>query len=175
MRFVVIFAVIVLLASTVVVSAQNDKVDFSGEWVLNTDKSDTGQGPGGRRGGMSAFKLIINQKENQLVVQAFRENRKGEEITTELTYALDGEKSENTTLFGTQVSKVRWSKDGQSLHISSTLTMSRGEREFTMESDETWTLDKGTLIIETTRSTPRGEMKSKAVYDSVEKTKIEKK
>ncbi len=168
MRFAGLFTIAILLMSAVSMSAQDNRVDFSGEWVLNTDKSDLGRGPRGRGGGMSPSKLIIEQKENQLVVKAFRKNRSGEDVTTESTYALDGKKSENKRGFGKQVSVTEWSEDGQTLKISSTMTMSRGDRKFTMESTETWALSKSTLIIETTRSTPMGEMTSKLVYEKAQ-------
>ena len=48
------------------------------------------------------------------------------------------------------------------------MNMSRGDREFTMESKAVWSLDEDALTIVTTRSTPMGERTSTAVYDKVE-------
>ncbi len=169
MRFIALFTVVVLLMSTVIVSAQDSKVNFSGEWVLNAEKSDQPERPGGRRRGMLASKMVIEQKDNKLVVERFRKNRDGEDVSTKLSYTLDGKKCKNDLNFGTRESVAKWSKDGKTLTIESTITMSRGDREFTMESTEKWSLDKDTLTIEATRSTPRGERTSKAVYDKSEK------
>jgi dipeptidyl aminopeptidase/acylaminoacyl peptidase len=165
MRYLSLFICVVLLLSASVANAQENPVVFSGKWVLNAEKSELGGGPGGRRGRMAASRMVVEQKDNKLVVEAFRQNRDGEEVSTVSTYTLDGKESKNETNFGTTVSVAKWSKDGKTLTIESTMTMSRGDREFTIESTAVWSLEKDTLMIETTRSTPRGERTSKAVYD----------
>lgn len=173
MRSFVLFIIVVFLMSAVVVSAQEGKVNFSGEWTLNADKSEFGGGGGGggRGGGrgMGSSKMIVEQKDNALTVETFRQNRDGEEVSTTNTYTLDGKKSNNESNFGTTVSVVNWSKDGKTLTIESTMTGSRGGQEFTMESTAVWSLEGNILTVETTRSTPRGEMTSKAVYDKAVK------
>ena len=171
MRLIALFTVAVLLLGAIVVSAQEAKPNFSGEWVLNADKSTQPEGPGGRRGGMMASKMTIEQKDNQLIIESVRKNRDGEDVSTKATYTLDGKKCKNDTNFGTRESTANWSKDGKMLTIESTMNMSRGDREFTMESTEKWSLDKNVLTIETTSSSPRGERTSKAVYHKVEKKK----
>lgn len=171
MRFFALITVTVTLLSTIFVGAQEPKPNFSGEWTLNAAKSDQPEGPGGRRGPMMPSKMIVEQKENQLIVEVFRKNREGQDVTDKSTYTLDGKKCKNDSNWGTRESKVNWSKDGKTLIIESTMTISRGDREFTMESTEKWSLDKNVLTIETTRSTPMGERTSKAVYDKVEAKK----
>lgn len=180
MRVIALFTVAFLLISALVVGAQESKPNFSGEWALNAEKSDMGGDRSGQRsgerggrrgGGMLASKMIIEQQDNKLIVETFRKNRDGEDVSTKLTYTLDGKKSKNDLNFGTQESVAKWAKDDKTLVIESTMNMSRGDRDFTMESTEKWSLDKGTLTIERTRSTPRGERTSKAVYDKVEKEK----
>ncbi len=169
MRLIALFTVVVLLMGAIVVSAQDAKPNFSGEWVLNADKSTQPEGQGSRRGGMMASKMTIEQKDNQMIVESIRKNRDGEDVSTKATYTLDDKKCKNDTNFGTRESTANWSKDGKMLTIESTMTMSRGDREFTMKSTEKWSLDKNVLTIETTLSSPRGERTSKAVYDKVEK------
>lgn len=171
MKFIASLAVVVLLMSAFIVAAQDTKPNFSGEWTLNADKSDQPEGPGGRRGPMAPSKLIVEQKENQLVVETFRKNREGQDVTDKSTYTLDGKKCKNDTNWGTRESTVNWSKDGKTLIIESTMKMSRGDRDFTMESTEKWSLDKNVLTIVTTRSTPMGERTTKAVYEKVEAKK----
>jgi len=180
MRVIALFIVAFLLIGALIVSDQDVKPNFSGEWALNAEKSDMGgdrsgqrgRERGGRRGGgMLASKMIIEQQDNKLIVETFRKNRDGEDISTKLTYTLDGKKCKNDLNFGTQESVAKWSRDGKMLTIESTMNMSRGDREFTMNSTEKWSLDKNVLTIETTRSTPMGERTSKAVYDKVEKKK----
>ena len=165
MRYLGLFVSGVLLLSASVLGAQESAVNFSGEWVLNEDKSDLGDGSGGRRRGMAASKMNIEQKGNKLAVEAFRTNRDGEEVSRVSTYTLDGKECTNGNDFMTSVSVAEWSKDGKTLTISSTSTFSRRDRQFTMESTQIWSLDKGALTIDTTRSSQRGERKSKTVYN----------
>jgi hypothetical protein len=171
MKFIALFTVLVLLMGAVVVSAGDSKPNFSGEWILNAEKSNQGTEQGGRRGSMMASKMTIEQKDNQLIVDSVRKNRDGEDVSTKATYTLDGKKCKNDTNFGTRESTANWSKDGKMLTIESTMNVSRGDREFTMKSTEKWSLDKNVLTVETTSSSPRGERTSKAVYDKVEKKK----
>jgi len=171
MRTVALFTVIILLIGVVSISAGDSKVDFSGTWTLNADKSELGGGRGGSRGFRGYSKMVVEQIDNKLIVETFRNNRDGEETSNKNTHTLDGKKCKNDSNFGTAVSTVNWAKDGKSLTIKSTRTFSRGDREFTMESTEKWSLDKDVLTIETNRSTPRGERKSKAVYEKAENQK----
>ena len=171
MRTVALFTVIILLIGVVAVNAEENKVDFSGTWTLNADKSELGGGRGGSRGFRGYSKMVVEQIDNKLIVETFRQNRDGEEVSNKNTYTLDGKECKNDSNFGTMVSNANWAKDGKTLTIKSTRTFSRGDREMTMESNEKWSLDKDTLTIETTRSTPRGEMKSKAVYEKGGKKK----
>jgi hypothetical protein len=167
-------------------TVQKGAVDFSGVWMLNPEKTEL-RGPRdetresaregerreqkeGRRGGMrmGASKAIIEQKENELLVEMFLQNWEGEEFSIKSTYTLDGKKCKNDSNFGTRISTARWSRDGKTLTIASTMTMFREDQEFNMESTEQWSLDNNMLTIQTTRSTPMGERTSKAVYDKIE-------
>ena len=168
MRYLVLFISGVLLLIASVLSAQESTVNFAGEWVLNEDKSDLGGSPSGRRS-MIASKMVVEQKDDKFVVEAFRTNRDGEEVSTVFTYTLDGKECKNESDYRTSVSVAEWSEDGKTLTISSTITFSRSGQEFTMESTEIWSLDKDALSVETTRSTSRGERTSKGVYDKSEK------
>ena len=113
--------------------------------------------------------MIVTQKDNKLTVETFRVNRDGDEVSTVAAYTLDGEKSKNDTEYSTRVSTAKWEKDGTVLVISSTMTMSRGDREFTSETIEKWSLDKERLTVESTRKSQRGDRTSKLVYDKAEK------
>ncbi|MBN2355765.1 hypothetical protein JXO59_06605 [candidate division KSB1 bacterium] len=164
MRIIVSLVVAALMISVLLSFAQDTAVNFSGIWILDKDKSEMGEG-GGRRGrGMAATKMIITQEKNKLIVESFRTNRNGEEISSTATYTLDGKKCENAMGNRTGVSTVEWSEDGKSLIIQSEMTFSRNDQEFTVQSEATWSLQKEELMIETTRSTSMGERTSKAVY-----------
>ena len=167
MKSVALLTIMVLLIGACVVNAQEGKVDFTGEWVLNTDKSD--MGGGGRGRGRGATKMIVKQEGNKLEVESFRQNRDGEEVSTVYNYTLDGKECENEARGGSNISVVEWSKDGKTLVIESERTISRGDEEFTMNSTEEWSLDKETLTIKRMMSSARGDRESTAVYDKVTK------
>lgn len=168
MKNAALIMIIVLVLGACIVGAQEGKVNYSGEWTLNANKSEMGGGGrSGRRGRMggAGSKMVVEHKDNKLVVVSYRTNRDGEEITTETTYTLNGEKVESETNFGTQVAEAKWSKDGKTITIYSERTMSRGDREFTIESTAVWSLEDGALVMNTERTTSRGDWTSKAVYD----------
>jgi hypothetical protein len=163
MRYFALFLCAILFLNFTIIYAGDGKVNFSGEWTLDKDKSDLGDSSGRRRG-RAASKLIIEQEDNKIIVESFRQNRDGEEVSTKLTYTFDGKKIKNEMRFGDQVSTAKWSGDGKTLTIESTMTMSRGDRDITIESTNNWCLDGELLTIGSTRITPRGERKSNAVY-----------
>jgi hypothetical protein len=168
MRSIALLTILGLLVGICAVSAQDTKVNFSGEWILNADKSEQGGGGGGGRG-MGSSKLIVKQEDTKLAVESFRQNRDGEEVSTVSNYTLDGKECENEARFGKQISVVNWSKDGKTLVIESESTMSRNGEEMTFNSKEEWTLDKDTLTIHRTMSSSRGDRESKTVYDRAKK------
>jgi len=184
MRYLVFFISVVFVLSACLVVAQSNKADFSGEWAFNADQSEMGGPPsgsppgggqgggppaGGRGGMMNASKMIITQEANKLTVNTIRQGFDGNEMSMVSTYTLDGKTSTNASDFGTTTSVANWSNDGKILTIKSSMTMSRGDQAFTMDSTEKYSLNKSMLVIETTRSTPMGDMTSKAVYDKTEK------
>ncbi len=170
MRFFTLLTIVVLLLGTGVACAQDVKVNFSGEWIINADKSDQG---GGRRGGMGMgggiSKMVVEQTENKLSVESFRKNRDGDEISTVSNYTLDGKRSKDENDFRTSISVVKWSKDGSTLTINSDISMYMRDREINMESTAIWSLEKDTLTIETTTSSQMGERTRKAVYNKAKK------
>ncbi|MBN2028940.1 hypothetical protein JW824_01740 [bacterium] len=182
MRYLPFLIGVVFILGACIVSAQ-DKADFSGKWVLNADESDMGGPPGGgappgggeggppaggRGGMMGASRLIIAQEENKLTVETVRQGFDGSEMSTVSAYTLDGKSGTNTSDFGSTTYVASWSDDGQMLTIKSSMTMSRGDQSFTMDTTEKYSLADGKLVVETTRSTPMGDMTSKAVYDKAE-------
>ena len=168
MRLLKVTGVLLILFAGI--AAAQEKPDFSGTWNLNTDKSELGE-RGGRRGGRmggGAAVISVSMEENSMTVETTRKNRDGEEVTSAATYKLDGSSAEQETNFGTMNSTASWSKDGKKLIITSTRTMSRGSRSFSMDTTETWYLKDGCLVIESTMQTPRGDRSSKRVYDKTE-------
>lgn len=142
--------------------AQDEKVDFSGEWSFNESKSNMGEGrfP-------ATSKLTIKQEGNDLTIERLRTGRDGQEMKSTQKLTLDGKESENDAGRGTRKSTATWSDDGKTLTIKSTMVFDRNGETMEMKSIEQWKLTGGgkILSIESSSSTPRGERKATLVYD----------
>lgn len=160
-RFVQLFSFVLLLifCTPVLTSAQGSKTDFSGTWALNEDKSDMGDS-GGRRMGGGDF--VATQEANLLTVVSTWTNRDGESMTFTRKYNLDGKESVNSFGRGESKSTAKWSADGKTLTIETTMSFNGNERK----SSEVWTLkDAKTLSVNSTRQGRNGEVKMTLVYD----------
>jgi hypothetical protein len=162
MRSAVLFSIIFLLFEIGLTFAQDKKPNFAGEWNLDREKSEL---PSGRGGGRSTVaKMVVTQETNKLIVESTSTNRNGEEVTISATYTLDGKECENEMYNTTSKSTAEWSKDGKSLEINTEATFSRNGQNFTFNMKNIWSLENGDLIIDSTRSSSRGERKSKLHY-----------
>jgi hypothetical protein len=129
------------------------KPDFSGTWTLDAARSTIPQGRGGRGGGGrgAAGPIVIKQNAGDITIGS-------------ASYKLDGSESTNQVQGrgGLQEvkSKARW--DGASLVIES----AREIQGFSINTKEVRHLDAGgkEMIVETTTSTPQGDVAAKLVY-----------
>lgn len=169
MRYVAVFAVAALAASAAGAVAQDAKLmtlpDFSGEWVMNLEKSRFEVDGEGRQRSGNPVSMRVKQDGKELIVTRVRRVRDGEEVKTILTYSLKGKKTKNKTEFGTMESTAKWIEEGTALELRSTTEVKRQGVKVTIESVQTWTLAGGVLTIDTIRYTPRGEIESTAVYE----------
>ena len=165
MRYKVTLLVLTLLLMTVTVRSQQKRPDFSGKWQLNREQSDFGIGRDGKKRNPRSSNMIIEQDEKNLKVTMIRTDRDGKEDKRKFKYSLEGKKTKNKTESGKQESTTRWIENGQSLEISSTMDVKRGDMEFTMETVQIFSIVEGRLVIESVRYTPRGDMETRAVYD----------
>jgi len=170
MRYVLVLVLAILITGVAGTLAQEDKkeqstTDFTGEWVMNLDKSGFEQDGEGRRRQGSPVTMSVKQDEKELAVTRVRTGRGGKEVKTMLTYSLKGKKTKNKTEFGTMESTAKWLDDGTSLELYSSTVVKREGMRFTVENIQTWSIVDDVLTIETVRNTPRGEMKSTAVYE----------
>jgi hypothetical protein len=142
-----------------VVSAQNP--DFSGTWILDTNRSSAigggtggGGGGGGRGGGIglgpAADRLTITQDATTLTV----EERRGAS-SSRLVYALDGRKMVNTIPAGRNAGAPATSigrRDKGRFVMTISAPFAPG-RAGSVEYREVWSLEPdGSLVIETTIS-----------------------
>lgn len=153
-----------------VLLAQGSKTNFSGTWIYNAGKSDSGQTQGlGQRPGGQGFgggDFTAKQEGNNLTVERTMKTQDGTESTVTSKYSLDGKESTNSSRMGESKSVATWSSDGKKLTIKTTRTMTRNGESRTITTTEVWSLkDPKTLQIETTRPSPDGERKTTAAYD----------
>ena len=154
-------AMVISLFVPAIAAAQTAKVNFSGNWVLNEEKSNLGDNP--RMGGGN---FIASQDANLLSVERTRTNRDGETITTTMKYTLDGKESINTSPRGDSKSVASWSADGKTLNISTSRTFEMNGETINMNTVEVWTLNNpATITIQSTATTQNGERKMTMVYD----------
>ena len=143
-------------------SFAGEKTDFTGEWALNEDKSDLGEG-----GAFAAFQIAVKQEGNTITIERTRTGRNGEERTNSETLTLDGKENINEGERGSSSSVLTWSEDGNSLTIKSKREFNRQGETFEMNSTEVWTLaeDGKVLKIQSDISSSRGERSISLVYD----------
>jgi len=155
MRFLSLTIVLILVAPAMI-DAQTGKVDFTGTWALNAEKSTLPEGGGGPR--MGGGNITVTQEANLLT-----QTRTGQDGTPRVTkYTLDGKESINTTFGGESKSTAKWSADGKTLTILTRFSFDGNE----MTSTAVWSLiDAKTLSVVSTRQTPDGEVKATMVYD----------
>lgn len=173
-RLRIAFVPLALLAAAALAApAAAQEADFSGTWRLDADASELpdfgggrrfggggrprgggGQGPGG-----GAATLVIVQTPAMLIVE-----QRTDRGSRAATYRLDGGESSNPGPRGEQTSRSRW--DGAALVTEGTQAVSTPRGDFSLEFTERRTLsaDGGTMTVETTRSTPRGDLDTTLVY-----------
>lgn len=155
-------AMICALLAIPTISFAGEKVDFSGEWKLNEDKSDLGEGRA-----FAAFKIAVKQEGNTLIIERTRSGRDGEERTSSETLSMDGKENINENERGSSTSVLTWSEDGNSLTIKSKREFNRQGETFEMNSTEVWILaeDGKLLSIQSDISSSRGERSATLVYE----------
>jgi hypothetical protein len=163
---------------------QTGKVNFSGTWALNAEKSNfgqmgqgqgqapqgqpgQGQGQGqGMRGGFGGGPFVAKQEANLLTVDRTRPDQNGAQQTITSKYTLDGKECVNTSGMGEAKSVATWSADGNTLTIVTNRTFDRNGQSMTMKTTEVWSLTSPTtLSIVSTRTSPNGDRTSTMVYD----------
>lgn len=161
-----ILSVVLMMAfiSPVMINAQSGKTNFSGNWVMNAEKSTMPQGGGPRM--MGGGDITVAQEANLLTVDRTRTNQNGESVKTTMKYTLDGKESVNTSQRGDSKSVAKWSSDGKELTIVTNRTFEMNGESRTMTTTEVWKLDSANqLSLTSTFSTPNGDMTSTFVYD----------
>jgi len=137
--------------------------DFSGEWVLNEDKSTLGNGGAGSL----AARLKIEQAESaidvkKIYVEEWQENR-----VTDEKLGFDGAESKSEYYGFPRISTAGLSPALDTPHITSKVLFTRGGQTTTSLTTEDWTLlNHGReLCISQVADTPQGKRKTILIYD----------
>lgn len=156
------FLTCLFFLSSAITSAQ--KSNFAGSWTLNEVKSPMPEN--GFR--MGATKMTATQDDLKLSLERTYKGRDGEDVTSKEVFTLDGKECENL-FFQTMKRKsiATWSADGKVLTINSVTAFERDGETTEMKSSETWKLsyNLSELHIESSFTSPNGDMKSTLVYD----------
>jgi hypothetical protein len=156
------------LAVPTLIEAQA-KADLSGTWTFDESKSDApggpggggggGRGPGGgRMGGGTPSKLVIKQTATELTVERTLPNG-----TETAVYKLDGSESINKAGMGESKAKASW--DGANLVLTGKQAVSTPQGEFEIDTKDVYSVSGTVLTVTTMRTTPRGEMTRKLVFN----------
>ena len=145
---------VALVVAVAVSGYAQKKPDFSGNWTLDTEKSEpppaAGEGRGGGRG-MMMGPLTIKQTADSISIES--QGRQGLQTRT---YKLDGSEQELT--FGQMTAKAKAKWDGDKIVIETTRA---GQDGTPFTTSATYTLNPdGTLTVE--NKTPMGARK--AIY-----------
>jgi hypothetical protein len=168
MRKVLALCTALALAMPIVASAQG-KADFSGTWTLDEAKSDPapargggggGGGGGGRGGGRGApaAKIVITQASGAITIESH--TAAGAQTAI---YKLDGSESVNKTALGESKTKASW--DGSKLVLSGSQQIETPNGTFDITTKDTYSLEGSTLVLQTQRTTGRGDVSRKLVYN----------
>jgi len=141
----------------------NKPADFSGEWVLNEDKSTLGNYGAGNL----PAKLKIDQKDKELNIQKSVVEEWQDNTVTDEKLMLNGEETKSVYLNSPRITTANLSANGDTLMVKSKVTFNNGPQPMQMTTAETWHLqDRGKVLSITQSSTSsRGERKITMIYD----------
>jgi hypothetical protein len=150
-------ALFVCLAAGSVTAAAAGLPDFSGNWKLNTEKSDFGPMPKPEK-----VEYVIAHKDPQLNVKSTAVTQMGE-VSNEVKITTDGKEFTNT-LHGQEIKgTAKW--EGKVLVVTQRINMQGTELVVVQK----WTMseDGKNITQEVSFSGPQGELKQTAVLDKV--------
>lgn len=132
-----------------------DKPNFSGKWVLDTEKSDFGQMPA-----PSSQTQEVDHKDPKLKIKTTTKGPQGDR-TAEASYTTDGEENTNPGPQGTEIkSKTKW--DGSKLLSTRKLSIQGNDIE--ISDVQVLAEDGKSFTVERTMKSPMGEMTQKLIF-----------
>lgn len=150
-------ALFVCLTVGSIAAVAADKPDFSGNWKLNTGKSDFGPMPKPEK-----VDYVIAHKDPELNVKSTAVTQMGE-VTNEAKITTDGKEFINNMRGQEIKGTANW--DGKVLVVKQKLTVQG--TEIVLEQKWTMSEDGKSITQEISITTPQGELKQTAVLDKV--------
>jgi hypothetical protein len=147
------------------ISFAGEKVNFSGEWGINQEKSNLGE----NNFNVVGTKLIIEQKGNEFTLTRFINGMDGQATQSIEKHTMDGKESTNTVFNNSpKKSTLTWSEDGKSFTIISTIIFDNNGEKMEIKSNEIWKMaDDGTFTIELNSTSSWGDMKQLYLFSKL--------
>jgi len=153
MKKLTILILLVLLSS----AGFSQKVNFSGSWKINKEKSDLGSDFS-----LAPESMILKHEKKTLDVER-HSNWQGQEIVTNDHFTLDGKVCENSGWRDTvKKSTVEWNKKTKVLTITTTVPMPEGADATIIDE---YIMNGDNLVIESSASSDYGELVERMVFD----------
>ena len=140
--------------------------DFSGEWKLNEQKSELGQ-----FAQMSPTIIKVESTDGAMAIERHSKSMAGEDATNNEKLTFDGKATE-TSLQNNfkRTSTAKWSDDGQTLTVNSTIVGNNDGQQFEVKQTQVWKLlDNKSLSIESNSVSSFGTFNTRLIYDKVTK------
>lgn len=148
----------------------DQRVDLSGTWILDKEKSDPVRmrafGSGGPAPANIDLTVVIEQGENEMkVVRKIKLDER--ERSVEQRFTFDGQETVNPAAMGRgeMKSKTNWKKDKLLIEGFQTVSTPNGDFELGVKEEFSLSPDAQVLTIRTTRASPRGENTSKQIFN----------
>jgi hypothetical protein len=112
--------------------------------------------------------LKLDGQADNLAVQRFATSPDGSDITSNEKLTYDGKETESTVFGNTKKkSTAKWSDDGQTLNVNSTIVFERDGQSFEVKVTEAWKLVEAgkVLSVESTSTSQMGTNTMKLLYD----------
>lgn len=141
-------------------------VDFSGQWLLNEEKS---AASGGGMAGDPPFLMIVEQDDAVVFVKKYSVTEYGDDQITRGEIKLDGTEMRSTGMMNAEsIITASFNEEGKNIKIRSSAKFNFGGREMEMKSSEEWTLKEGGSVLEIIQISPGfrgGENRSVLVFE----------
>ena len=157
----------VFLMLSITVFAGGKKVNFSGEWVLDNEKTEMAENQ------ISLIKISIKQVGNDLfTVRTYESDYDGGQYPFDEDLTLDGIEHKIYIYEMPRTASASWSKDGKSIIINSKITFYGDVGDVDWINKETLTLEeKGTLLLINSTSKAGDEENEGTLYFKKEESK----